>query len=411
MIADQLVYFIRRNCVNGIVVFLKLNSTDFMNFTSNKNLLRWIIIGFAVLITSLILWNTFVFFQKLKELERKNMQEYSIAFKDLASQPLDADLGDLGYTVMGNTTGVPMILENVQGQLEARNIPEGIVADSVKLRALMRSFESQNQPLVITYDGKPFTTVYYGDSEVLNKLKYYPLALLLIMFLFGAVILFFYRSTKAAEQNKLWAGMAKESAHQIGTPLSSLVGWTAILRDSEVDPSYVDEMEKDINRLQMITDRFSKIGSIPKLSLLDITEQTREAAGYISSRSSKLVKFQIQIPEKAIMVAMNEQLFAWVIENLIKNGIDAMRGKGTITVQLKEHNKRVHITVTDTGKGIPKRLWKRIFTPGFTTKKRGWGLGLSLAQRIISDYHNGKLRVKESKSDQGTTFEMILNKA
>ena len=381
-----------------------------MNFTSNKNLLRWIIIVFAVLVTSLILWNTFIFFQKLKNLERRNIQEYSIAFKDLANQPLDADLGDLGYTVMGNTTG-PMILENVEGKLEARNIPEDIVSDSTKLRELLMSYKEQNEPLVITYQGKPFTTVYYGDSEVLTKLKYYPLALLLIMFLFGAVILFFYRSTKAAEQNKLWAGMAKESAHQIGTPLSSLVGWTAILRDSEIDPTYVDEMEKDINRLQMITDRFSKIGSIPKLTQLDITDQTRQAAGYISSRSSKLIQFHIQIPEKPIMVAMNEQLFAWVIENLIKNGIDAMRGKGTITVRLKEDAQGVRIPISDTGKGIPKRLWKRIFTPGYTTKKRGWGLGLSLANRIISDYHNGKLRVKESKQDQGTTFEIVLEKA
>ncbi|BAO55034.1 sensor histidine kinase [Nonlabens marinus] len=380
-----------------------------MNFTSNKNLLRWIIIVFAVLVTSLILWNTFIFFQKLKNLERRNIQEYSIAFKDLANQPLDADLGDLGYTVMGNTTG-PMILENVDGKLEARNLPEDIVSDSTKLRELLIKYQEQNEPLVITYQGKPFTTVYYGDSEVLTKLKYYPLALLLIMFLFGAVILFFYRSTKAAEQNKLWAGMAKESAHQIGTPLSSLVGWTAILRDSEIDPTYVDEMEKDINRLQMITDRFSKIGSIPKLTVLDITDQTRQAAGYISSRSSKLIQFHIEIPEQPILVAMNEQLFAWVIENLIKNGIDAMRGKGTINVRLKEDARRVHITVSDTGKGIPKRLWKRIFTPGYTTKKRGWGLGLSLAKRIINDYHNGKLQVKESKINKGTTFEIVLNK-
>ena len=204
--------------------------------------------------------------------------------------------------------------------------------------------------------------------------------------------------------------MAKESAHQIGTPLSSLVGWTAILRESDIDPSYVDEMDKDINRLQMITERFSKIGSIPTLKKLDVVEQTKTAADYIESRSSNLIKFTIEVPDKNIPVMINEQLFAWVIENLIKNGIDAMRGKGAITVRLKDDSKRIYVTITDTGKGIPKRLWKRIFTPGYTTKKRGWGLGLSLAQRIISDYHNGKLRVKESKTDQGTTFEIVLDK-
>lgn len=377
---------------------------------SNKNLLRWIIIVFAVAVTSLILWNTFQFFQKLKDSERKNMQEYAIALKDLGNQSLDADIGDLGLTVAGNATDIPIISENNKGQLLARNLPENVMQDSLKLRELTLEFQKQNEPIVTTFEGEVFQTTYYGDSEVITKLKFYPLALLLIIFLFGAVILFFYRSTKAAEQNKLWAGMAKESAHQIGTPLSSLVGWTAILRESDVDPSYVDEMDKDINRLQMITERFSKIGSVPKLITLDIIEQTRTASEYIQSRSSKLIKFNIEIPDTHIPVQMNEQLFAWVIENLIKNGIDAMRGKGSISVLLKEDAKKVYITVSDTGKGIPKRLWNRIFAPGFTTKKRGWGLGLSLAQRIISDYHNGKLRVKESKMDQGTTFEIVLDK-
>ncbi|WP_194851412.1 sensor histidine kinase [Nonlabens antarcticus] len=380
-----------------------------MNFTSNKNLLRWIIIVFGVLITSLILWNTYLFFQKLKQSERRNMQEYAIALKDLGNQSLDADLGELGLTVTGNTTS-PIIVENKDGELFAANLPENVSKDSVQLRELMLSYGSQNEPIVTLFDGAVISTTYYGDSDTLKKLKYYPLSLLLIMFLFGAVILFFYRSTKASEQNKLWAGMAKESAHQIGTPLSSLVGWTAILRESAIDPSYVDEMEKDISRLQMITERFSKIGSIPKLLPLDIVEQTREATGYISSRSSKLISFSITLPDQPIVVQMNEQLFAWVIENLIKNGIDAMRGKGAIAVVLREDSKKVYITVSDTGKGIPKRLWKRIFNPGFTTKKRGWGLGLSLAQRIINDYHDGKLRVKGSKLDQGTVFEIALEK-
>jgi hypothetical protein len=381
-----------------------------MNFTSNKNILRWIIIVFAVLITSLILWNTYLFFQKLKDTERKNMQEYSIATREFSNQPLDAEIGELGLTVTENTTSVPIIMENKKGELTARNLPEDILNDSTKLRQLIKSYKDQNEPIVTLFNGEVIETTYYGDSEVLNKLKYYPLSLLLILFLFGAVIWFFYRSTKSSEQNKLWAGMAKESAHQIGTPLSSLIGWAAILRDSPIDPTYVDEIEKDISRLQMITERFSKIGSVPKLVPLDVVTQTRQATEYISTRSSKLVKFSVDLPDHEIMVQMNEQLFAWVIENLIKNGIDAMRGKGSIAVVLRDDPKKVHITVSDIGKGIPKRLWKRIFTPGYTTKKRGWGLGLSLAQRIISDYHNGKLRVKLSKLDLGTTFEIVLDK-
>jgi len=383
-----------------------------MNFTSNKNLLRWMVIVFAVCITSLILWNTYQFFQKLKDSERKNMQEYAIAIREFSNLSLEEDVGDLAPAVVVNinSTEIPIIVENNNGELEAGNLPDYIVEDTLKLRELIEVYKSQNEPIITTYKGELISTTYYGDSEIINKLKYYPLALLLILALFGAVILFFYRSTKASEQNKLWAGMAKESAHQIGTPLSSLVGWTAILRESNIDPTYVDEIDKDINRLQMITDRFSKIGSIPILKKMDIAEQTRLAAGYIQSRSSKLIKFTNDIPDKHIDVMVNEQLYAWVIENLIKNGIDAMRGKGSMTVKLKDDVKRVYITISDTGKGIPKRLWKRIFTPGYTTKKRGWGLGLSLAQRIIGDYHKGKLRVKESKLDQGTTFEIVLDK-
>ena len=370
------------------------------------------VIVFAVCITSLILWNTYQFFQKLKDSERKNMQEYAIAIREFSNLSLEEDVGDLAPAVVVNinSTEIPIIVENNNGELEAGNLPDYIVEDTLKLRELIEVYKSQNEPIITTYKGELISTTYYGDSEIINKLKYYPLALLLILALFGAVILFFYRSTKASEQNKLWAGMAKESAHQIGTPLSSLVGWTAILRESNIDPTYVDEIDKDINRLQMITDRFSKIGSIPILKKMDIAEQTRLAAGYIQSRSSKLIKFTNDIPDKHIDVMVNEQLYAWVIENLIKNGIDAMRGKGSMTVKLKDDVKRVYITISDTGKGIPKRLWKRIFTPGYTTKKRGWGLGLSLAQRIIGDYHKGKLRVKESKLDQGTTFEIVLDK-
>ncbi|MGJ8683192.1 MAG: sensor histidine kinase [Nonlabens sp.] len=381
-----------------------------MNFTANRNVLRWVIIAFAMVITALILWNTYGFFQQLKESERKNMTEYKTAIEDFNNQSLNAEMGNLGTIVTRNNTTVPLIEVNFKGEMKARNLPDEIKNDSLALVELVKEYKDLNPPLEISYEGKPYQTIYYGESPIITKMKYFPLALLLILVLFGAVIWFFYRSTKASEQNKLWAGMAKESAHQIGTPLSSLVGWTTLLKDTDVDPSYIVEMEKDIERLQTITERFSKIGSIPTLKEMDIVDQTEKAAHYISSRSSKLVEFAVDLPSQPILVKLNEQLYAWVIENLIKNGIDAMKGKGTINIYLRADAHKVFITVSDTGKGIPKSQWNQIFTPGFTTKKRGWGLGLSLAHRIINDYHKGNIRVSESKKDQGTTFEIVLSK-
>lgn len=381
-----------------------------MDFTSNKNAYRWIMITAAVIFTSLILWNTYDFFQTLKENERKNIQEFGIAITDLENQSKNADLGELGLTVIGNTSSIPMIQVSYKGELSSNNLPEEIENDSLALLKLIEVYKLENEPIITKFEGKLFSTTYYGNSDVINKIKYYPMALVVIMLLFFSVIWFFYRSNKVGEQNKLWAGMAKESAHQIGTPLSSLVGWTTILRETDVEPSYVDEMEKDINRLKMITDRFSKIGSIPKLTEVDIVHQTKQAVEYIANRSSKLIKFDVDLPDQPIQVKLNEPLFEWVIENLIKNGIDAMKGKGEISIYLKADVYNVFIKIKDTGKGIPKSQWNQIFKPGFTTKKRGWGLGLSLAQRIIKDYHKGKIRVMESKKDEGTTFEITLNK-
>jgi two-component system, sporulation sensor kinase D len=381
-----------------------------MDFTSNKNVYRWMMIVAAVFFTSLILWNTYDFFQKLKENERQNILEFAIAQKDLDNQKLNADVGELGLTVITNTNTVPMIQVNYKGEITPRNLPEEIENDSLALVKLIDVYKLENEPIITNFEGKPFTTIYYGNSDIITKTKFYPMALVIIMLLFFSVIWFFYRSNKVGEQNKLWAGMAKESAHQIGTPLSSLVGWTTILRETDVDPSYVDEMEKDINRLKMITDRFSKIGSIPKLTEVDIVHQTKQAVEYIANRSSKLIKFDIDLPDQPIQVKLNEPLFEWVVENLIKNGIDAMKGKGEISIYLKADVYNVFIKIKDTGKGIPKSQWNQVFKPGFTTKKRGWGLGLSLAQRIIKDYHRGKIRVIESKKGEGTTFEITLNK-
>ena len=202
--------------------------------------------------------------------------------------------------------------------------------------------------------------------------------------------------------------MAKETAHQIGTPLSSLVGWNELLKAEDVNPEYTQEMEKDIDRLQTITERFSKIGSTPTLHKHDIVAETKSAYSYLKNRTSKLIEFSLTVPDHPVPVHLNQQLYAWTIENLVKNGIDAMRGKGKIIIAIVPKGKNVHVQISDTGKGIPRRNQRRVFKPGFTTKKRGWGLGLSLAKRIIQEYHNGKIHVLKSSKGVGTTMEIIL---
>lgn len=212
-------------------------------------------------------------------------------------------------------------------------------------------------------------------------------------------------------QNKLWSGMAKETAHQIGTPLSSLIGWTEILKSENLNPDYVQEIEKDIDRLQTITERFSKIGSMPTLETLDIIKETIDSFDYLKARASKLVEFEIIIPEGDIPVRLNRQLYSWVIENLVKNAIDAMKGRGKLTIEISQLEDNVKVSVTDTGKGLSKKLFKEIFEPGYTTKKRGWGLGLSLTKRIIEDFHNGKIKVLQSEINKGTTIQIALKRA
>jgi signal transduction histidine kinase len=252
--------------------------------------------------------------------------------------------------------------------------------------------------------------VYYKDSDILNKLTYYPLALVLILILFLSVIYLFYNSNKIAETNKLWTGMAKETAHQIGTPLSSLLGWIAILKSENVDETYIKEIEKDVDRLNIIANRFSKIGSVPELKEENIVLVSKKAFEYLQSRSSKQIDFQFSSTSNKIETKLNVELFGWVIENLIKNAIDAMSGKGNLSFSIEENTKRIKILVSDSGKGIPKNKFRQIFQPGYTTKTRGWGLGLSLSKRIIEDYHNGKIFVKSSEVGSGTTFQINLVK-
>ncbi|OUR94690.1 two-component sensor histidine kinase [Flavobacteriales bacterium 34_180_T64] len=374
----------------------------------NQNILRWIITLASFVIISLILWNTYIFFQNFKAEERSKMQNWSFAQTEFIKSDTDTNL-DLTLQVLNSNTTTPMLVISKDGSLgSSNNIDETKIDDSLYVQSLISKFKNENTPIEVRYKDSVYSTIYYGNSPLLNKLKYYPLALLLIIFLFAAVAYFFYRSSKNAAQNKLWTGMAKETAHQIGTPLSSLVGWTEILRSEHVNPDYLIEIEKDVNRLQTITDRFSKIGSVPTLKKEDIVTETIESYEYLKARSSKLIDFEISAPSDILYVNLNSQLFSWTIENLVKNAIDAMKGKGQLKIKILKDDKFVKINIIDSGKGITKQKFSKIFEPGYTSKRRGWGLGLSLAKRIIEDYHNGRIRVLNSEIDKGTTMQISL---
>ena len=336
------------------------------------------------------------------------MKHCAEAQKTLINANENTDI-ELPLKIIQNAN-IPIILTQNDSVINQVNIEEKVVANKDELKKLLKNLKNQNEPIVMEYVPGKFQKLYYGDSSLLNKLKYYPIALLLIIVLFGALVYNFYQSTKMATQNKLWAGMAKETAHQIGTPLSSLIGWLEIMKADNVDPNTIHEIEIDINRLQTITDRFSKIGSEPVLDTLDIVSETKQSYDYLQSRFSKQVVFSFNAPNEKIMVSLNPALHSWTIENLVKNAIDAMKGKGKLNLKIENENKLVKIYVSDSGKGIAKNQFKRIFEPGFTTKKRGWGLGLSLTKRIVETYHKGKIKVLHSEINKGTTILISFKK-
>ncbi|MCW5514993.1 sensor histidine kinase [Muriicola sp. Z0-33] len=378
-----------------------------MNFNPKRKTSNVFLLIASFVIVSLILWNTNSFFRKFKEEERYKMEIWATAQSEFLSMPADADPGNLTLRVFQNNTSTPMILVNRDGTMKTNNIPPELAKDTVYLLRKMEQFKNENNPIMMDDKGEHLATLYYGNSEVLNKLKYYPIALLLIIFLFGAVIFFFFKTNKASEQNKLWAGMAKETAHQIGTPLTSLLGWNEILKTEDINPDITKEIEKDIGRLQTITERFSKIGSLPKLQESDIVKETRDAYDYLKLRSSKLIHFSFTSRVEKLPVLLNSSLYNWTIENLVKNGIDAMKGKGHIAIEIIPEGKYVNVLVSDTGHGMPKSEFNTIFNPGVTTKKRGWGLGLSLVKRIVEEYHQGKIKVLSS-GKEGTIMQISL---
>lgn len=382
-----------------------------MVFTENRNIVRGLMILISLIIVSMILYNTYTFFQYFKEEERNKMILYAEAQKTIDNSNENTDL-NLPLSIIRKNTTIPTVLTNKNDSILTFANLDSIKIDSKeKVKKILNQLKSENEPIILKYDKNINYKLYYGNSNLIKTLKYYPILLLIVILLFILLILNYFKTNKFASQNLLWAGMAKETAHQIATPLSSLIGWIELLKLENINPSYVEEIEKDIYRLQNITDRFSKIGSDPILEKIDIVASTSIAFHYLKQRYEGKVIFEYLAPNKILYAQINEVLHSWTIENLIKNAIDAMKGMGKITLKIEDKNDTIQIIVSDTGKGILKKNFKKIFETGFTTKKRGWGLGLSLTKRIVVNYHKGKIYVSQSQINKGSTFVIELKKS
>ena len=334
--------------------------------------------------------------------ERQKIEVWSEATRVMTSENPSLNMNLILKIIQGNTS-IPVILCSETDSVVSYNnieIPEKNVAQFMTNK--VKELRTKNPPIVIDMEDGTYQYLYYDDSIILKRLLVYPYAQLSVVFVFILIAFLALASTKKAEQNKVWVGLSKETAHQLGTPISSLIAWVEYLRTKDIDPSLLTEMDKDVKRLQTIAERFSKIGSDPDPVPTNIVESIRAALGYMETRISSKVR--------PILVLMNDSLFAWVIENLTKNAVDAMEGQGEISLKVEEREKVVLIDLADTGKGIPKSKFKTVFNPGYTTKKRGWGLGLSLVKRIIESFQGGKIFVKSSELGKGTTFRIKLKK-
>lgn len=315
--------------------------------------------------------------------------------------------------IVENSISTPVIVTDSLHQTiyAFGNIDSLKIKDTVFVKKTIDEMKNENEPIEIHLPNSGKTFIYYHNSFLLNQIKYYPYIQFLIIGLFFIIVYLVFNTFRKSEQNQVWVGMSKETAHQLGTPLSSIIAWVEILKMKKPDRDVLSEMEKDLERLKNITDRFSKIGSQAKLENQNIITLIYDSLNYIKNRTSKKVNYHINYPENSeVFVPVNKHLFEWVIENLCKNAIDAMNGIGTLTIKISDMNKHVIIDFIDTGKGISKSNFKTVFNPGFTTKSRGWGLGLTLSERIMKNYHRGKIFVKSSSIDQGTTFRILLKK-
>jgi signal transduction histidine kinase len=368
----------------------------------------------AILIISGTVWYSSYLAAKIEREERQKVEQWVEASNVLLS-PSNTDTR-LPFKIIQDNDDIPIIWTN-----EKDSIFGYLNLDSAKaenrasgyLKSKLQDFRGQRAP--ITYfdplDSSRINKYYYGNSRLLAEVRWYPYVQLVIVGLFIGLTLLSLSSSYRATQNQVWAGMAKETAHQLGTPVSSLEGWIELLKETHGGEEFVSEIEKDVGRLRLVSDRFGKIGSTPKLEPRDVVEQVRQMMEYVRKRAPGRVRFELETHgQDSIIVALSGPLFDWVIENLLKNALDALEGRGTIRVDIQNGRDQVLLDVSDTGKGISKANIAKVFKPGFTTKKRGWGLGLSLSKRIVEQYHRGQLTVKNSEPGKGTTFRIVLKK-
>ena len=364
----------------------------------------------AVLIAILSVVVSDLLIKDLAREERQRMEIWSEATRVMTSENPSLNMQLILKIIQGNTS-IPVILCTDQDEVVSYNniaLPENDQA--LFLKKKVGELKAKNPPIVIDMEDGSFQYLHYDDSTILKRLLLYPYVQLSVVFVFILLAFLALASTKRAEQNKVWVGLSKETAHQLGTPISSLIAWVEYLRTKEIDAFLLNEMDKDVKRLQTIAERFSKIGSDPDPVPTDLVESIQTALGYMSTRISSKVAIHADLPSHPIWVSMNDSLFAWVIENLTKNAVDAMEGHGDIYLRIEERDRLVRIDLSDTGKGIPKSKFKTVFNPGYTTKQRGWGLGLSLVKRIIESLQGGKIYVKSSELGKGTTFRIELCK-
>jgi nitrogen-specific signal transduction histidine kinase len=383
-----------------------------------------VIVAIVIAIVSLLVSHYLV--KDLSNEERNKMETWAEALHALNNADENTDLSLVLNVIQSNNT-IPVIVMDSDGTVsDYRNIEieakTAVDSEAYVSRYGKRMFNNGNyikiylgesdsiakDSLVMSDESRPYTLVCYDESTLLKRLSHYPYWQLGIVMIFVVVAIFALLASKRAEQNKVWVGLSKETAHQLGTPISSLMAWVEILKENYPDDEMIPEMDKDVKRLELIAERFSKIGSLPEPVDASMNEVLAHVVDYMDRRTSKKVEIVRHLPEQEVIVKMNAQLFEWVIENLCKNAVDAMEGKGRIDLTLVDEGSRIVIEVTDNGKGIRKKDVNNVFTPGFTTKKRGWGLGLSLAKRIVEEYHKGRIFVKESEVGKGTTFRIEL---
>ena len=375
--------------------------------------LVFIVAAVLIALSSMIFTHRLV--RELSDEEKKKMEIWADATQRLIDDDFNNDISFLLKIIEANTT-IPVVILNEIGSVDmSRNIDrerekKNLPIDSALLASKVEKIKRVHEPIIIQLDDDTKQYLYYDDSRLIKNLAYFPYVQLGVIAIFLTIAFIAFASTKRAEQNKVWVGLSKETAHQLGTPISSLLGWVEIFKHKQPTVSLMKEMEKDINRLEVIAERFSKIGSKPELQPVNLKATIENAVQYMRRRASNKVQISTDIQmDENTTIDLNVSLFEWVIENLCKNAIDAMDGEGKIFITVGEDGGKWFVDVQDTGKGVEKNKFKTIFQPGYTTKKRGWGLGLSLVKRII-DYHSGKIFVKQSEIGKGTSFRILLNK-